>query len=53
MPVSNIIDNRDEKLVDHINLHLEPCDMVRFALAYFFLTARILTHLSIRTMSPR
>ena len=34
----DIIDNRNEKLVDNVNLILESTDHARFAVGYFFLT---------------
>ena len=34
----DIIDNRNEKLVEHINLILDSTDCARFAVGYFFLT---------------
>ena len=34
----DIIDNRNEKLVEHINLILDSTDHARFAVGYFFLT---------------
>ena len=34
----DIIDNRNEKLVEHINLILDSTDRARFAVGYFFLT---------------
>ena len=37
MPAHDIIDNRQEKLVDHINRILDSSDAVRFAVGYFFL----------------
>jgi len=38
MPAHNIIDNRREKLVDHINRILETSEAARFAVGYFFLS---------------
>ena len=38
MPAHDIIDNRKEKLVDHINQILDSSDMARFAVGYFFLS---------------
>ncbi|HWR57354.1 MAG TPA: helicase-related protein [Thermodesulfovibrionales bacterium] len=38
MPVHDIIDNRNEKLVDHINRILSSTDAARFAVGYFFLS---------------
>lgn len=38
MPAHDIIDNRNEKLVDHINLILSSCELARFAVGYFFLS---------------
>ncbi len=38
MPVHDIIDNRNEKLVDHINQILDSSDRGRFAVGYFFLS---------------
>src|SRR4030066_2058514 len=38
MPRHDIIDNRNEKLVDHINLILSSTDAARFAVGYFFLS---------------
>ncbi len=34
----DIIDNRNEKLIDHINLILDSTESARFAVGYFFLT---------------
>ena len=47
----DIIDNRNEKLIDHINLILDATDRARFAVGYFFLTgftsiAKELQHLT-------
>ena len=38
MPTHDIIDNRSEKLVDHINRILGSTDSARFAVGYFFLS---------------
>jgi superfamily II DNA or RNA helicase len=38
MPTHDIIDNRKEKLVDHINRILGPTDRARFAVGYFFVS---------------
>jgi superfamily II DNA/RNA helicase len=38
MPTHDIIDNRDEKLVDHINRILGSTEAARFAVGYFFLS---------------
>jgi hypothetical protein len=38
MPAHNIIDNRREKLVDHIARILETSEAARFAVGYFFLS---------------
>ncbi|HNZ32504.1 MAG TPA: hypothetical protein PKJ25_10440, partial [Smithellaceae bacterium] len=38
MPAHNIIDNRDEKLVDHIKRILPSADAAKFAVGYFFLS---------------
>jgi superfamily II DNA/RNA helicase len=38
MPTHDIIDNRDEKLVDHINRILGSTGAARFAVGYFFLS---------------
>ena len=38
MPVHDIIDNRHEKLVDHIRRILESSEAARFAVGYFFLS---------------
>lgn len=38
MPAHDIIDNRQEKLVDHINRILDSSDAARFAVGYFFLS---------------
>ncbi|MFA4916087.1 MAG: helicase-related protein [Syntrophales bacterium] len=38
MPAHDIIDNRQEKLVDHINRILDSRDAARFAVGYFFLS---------------
>ena len=47
----DIIDNRNEKLIDHVNLILDSTDHARFAVGYFFLTgftsiSRELQHLT-------
>ena len=36
MPVHSIIDNRREKIADHINRILETSEVSRFAVEYFF-----------------
>jgi HKD family nuclease len=38
MPTHDIIDNRNEKLVDHINRILASTEAARFAVGYFFLS---------------
>ena len=38
MPAHDIIDNRQEKLVDHINRILDSSDAAHFAVGYFFLS---------------
>lgn len=38
MPAHDIIDNRNEKLVDHINRILSSTDAARFVVGYFFLS---------------
>jgi hypothetical protein len=38
MPAHDIIDNRNERLVDHINQILSSAEAVRFAVGYFFLS---------------
>ncbi|HEV2379576.1 MAG TPA: helicase-related protein [Terriglobia bacterium] len=38
MPTHDIIDNRSEKLVDHINRILASTEAARFAVGYFFLS---------------
>ena len=38
MPKHDIIDNRKEKLVDHINRILSSTESARFAVGYFFLS---------------
>ena len=38
MPAHDIIDNRQEKLVDHINRILDSSDAARFVVGYFFLS---------------
>jgi hypothetical protein len=38
MPTHDIIDNRDQKLADHINQILRSTDAAKFALGYFFLS---------------
>ncbi len=38
MPAHDIIDNRSERLVDHINRILQSTDAARFAVGYFFLS---------------
>jgi hypothetical protein len=37
MPLHDIIDNRNEKLVDHINRILASIQAARLAVGYFFL----------------
>ena len=39
MPAHDIIDNQDEKLVDHINQILQSTDAAKFAVGYFFLSS--------------
>lgn len=38
MPAHDIIDNRNERLVDHINKILGSTEAARFAVGYFFLS---------------
>ena len=38
MPAHDIIDNRNEKLIDHINRILSSSQAARFAVGYFFLS---------------
>jgi HKD family nuclease len=38
MPTHDIIDNRNEKLVDHINRILSSTEAARFAVGYFFVS---------------
>ena len=38
MPTHDIIDNRTQKLVDHINRILGSTEAARFAVGYFFLS---------------
>ena len=38
MPAHDIIDNRSEKLVDHINRILSSSEAARFTMGYFFLS---------------
>jgi hypothetical protein len=38
MPAHDIIDNRNKKLVDHINQIISSTEAARFALGYFFLS---------------
>ena len=38
MPTHDIIDNRAEKLADHINRILTSSESARFAMGYFFLS---------------
>jgi hypothetical protein len=38
MPAHDIIDNRNERLVDHINQIISSTEAVRFAVGYFFLS---------------
>src|SRR6185437_8891378 len=38
MPSHDVIDNREEKLVDHINRILASSESARFAVGYFFLS---------------
>ena len=53
MPAHDIIDNRTERLVDHINQILSSTQAARFAVGYFFLSGleaigKRLAHLDIR-----
>ena len=41
MPTHDIIDNRKEKLVDHINRILPSTDRAKFAVGYFFLSGLV------------
>lgn len=41
MPTHDIIDNRNEKLVDHINKILHSTERARFAVGYFFLSGLV------------
>lgn len=41
MPTHNIIDNRNEKLVDHINRILDSSEAGRFAVGYFFISGLV------------
>lgn len=38
MPTHDIIDNRNEKLIDHLNEMLCSCERARFAVGYLFLS---------------
>ena len=38
MPTHDIIDNRNEKLCDHINRILGSTEAARFAVGYFFVS---------------
>jgi hypothetical protein len=38
MPSNDIIDNRDQKLADHINCILGSTEAAKFAVGYFFLS---------------
>ncbi|MBI2889874.1 MAG: helicase [Nitrospirae bacterium] len=38
MPTHDIIDNRNEKLIDHLNKILGSCELARFAVGYLFLS---------------
>ncbi|RKY39218.1 MAG: helicase [Candidatus Omnitrophota bacterium] len=38
MPTHDIIDNRNEKLIDHINAILKSSERAKFAVGYFFLS---------------
>lgn len=38
MPTHDIIDNRNERLVDHINRILPSAERAKFAVGYFFLS---------------
>ena len=38
MPTHDIIDNRNRKLVEHINCILDSTESARFAVGYFFLS---------------
>jgi len=38
MPAHDVIDNRNERLVDHINQILSSTEAVQFAVGYFFLS---------------
>jgi len=49
MPAHDIIDNRNEKLIDHLNEMLGSCDRGRFAVGYLFLSG--LTSLAKRLLN--
>jgi HKD family nuclease/superfamily II DNA or RNA helicase len=49
MPAHDIIDNRNEKLGDHLNEMLGSCDRARFAVGYLFLSG--LTSLAKRLLN--
>ena len=51
MPTHDIIDNRDERLVDHINRILSSTEAARFAVGYFFVSG--LTCISERLASVK
>ena len=34
----DIIDNRNEKLIEHVHLNLDSAERARFAVGYFFLS---------------
>ena len=38
MPANDIIDNRDQKLVDHVNCILGSTEAAKFAVGYLFLS---------------
>jgi hypothetical protein len=40
MPLRDIIDNRREKLVDHVNLILASSEALRFTVGYFLTHSR-------------
>lgn len=49
MPIHDIIDNRSEKLVDHLNQILSTSESARFAVGYLFLSG--LTNIAERLLN--
>jgi len=52
MPVHDVIDNRTDKLVDHIRRTLPGSQVARFAVGYFFLSGLERPDHSIAQLTP-